>query len=432
MARTMTTDSGDSDWGERAHRLFPAGSNGEYDLPADLVRVFKRGEGCRVWDTDDREYIDYTMAWGSALVGHSHPHLVEVIGSQLSRGINFAAMSAPLVELAERIADISPGLERVRFVSTGTEATMTCLRIARGATGRSKVLKFEGAFHGSHVEGVANFFWSKAGGLPQAETTGTGGASAVDDLLVSPYNDLAAATRLIEEHREDLAAVIIDPVQRTVLADRDFMTGLREVTSRNDVLLVFDEVVSGFRLALGGACEYYGVTPDLVAYGKAMGGGMPIAALGGRTDVMDEVREDRHTTDRYVWAASTTGGGPVTSAAAHAVLDIMHEPDFYPHLYAMGQRFRSGIADCFESLGVTAQVYGEGPLANFQFVDQPVTDMQSEARADTGKRRAVDLELVRRGIFINPMLTKIYLSRAHDEAAVDSYIDALAQALQAV
>lgn len=428
MEATKNNHTG-SAWAERAHRLFPAGSNGEYDLPADLVCVFKRGKGCRVWDSEDREYYDYTMAWGSALVGHAHPHVVEAITRQARDGINFAAMSTTLVELAERLAAISPGLERMRFVSTGTEATMTCIRIARGVTGRSKILKFEGAFHGSHVEGVANFFWAKAGGLPAAESTGTGGASAVSDLLISPYNNLRAAEQLIEENAADLAAVIIDPVQRSVLAKHEFLTGLRRATARHGVLLIFDEVVSGFRLSLGGACEYYGVTPDLLAYGKALGGGFPIAVLGGRADVMDEVREDRHDTARYVWAASTTGGGPVTTAAAHAVLDILGEPDTFEHLFHMGAQLRAGIAATFAKRGVVAQVYGEGPLAQFQLTDVPVVDMQSEATCDSQCRRAIDLELVRRGIFINPMLTKIYVSLAHDKPAIDTYLHALDAAI---
>ncbi len=417
-------------WAERAQRLFPAGSNGEYDLPEDLVRVFKRGEGCRIWDSDDREYFDYTMAWGSALVGHAHPQVVEAVARQAANGINFAAMSTPLVELAERLADISPGLQRVRFVSTGTEATMTCIRIARGATGRSKIMKFEGAFHGSHVEGVANFFWSREGALPAAEATGTGGASAVSDLLISPYNDLPSAQSLIEQHAADLAAVIIDPVQRSVLAQPEFLAGLRQVTQKHGVLLIFDEVVSGFRLAFGGACEYYAVVPDLIAYGKAIGGGFPIAALGGRTEVMDEVREDRHTTDQYVWAASTTGGGPVTSSAALAVLDVLSAPQAYEHMFAMGERLRNGICAIFAKRGIAAQVYGQGPLAQFQLTDIPVVDMRSEASGDPQGRRAIDLELVRRGIFINPMLTKIYVSLAHDELAVDTYLQALNEALE--
>ena len=418
-----------SDWAERAKRLFPAGSNGEYDLPNDLVRVFKNGQGCRIWDSEGREYFDYAMAWGSALIGHGHPQVVEAVARQAALGINFAAMSTPLVELAERLAEISPCLERMRFVSTGTEATMTCIRIARGATGKSKILKFEGAFHGSHVEGVANFFWSRKGGLPAAEATGTGGASAVMDLLVSPYNDLGAAEQLIADNADDLAAVIIDPVQRSVLATQEFMTGLRQITERHGVLLIFDEVVSGFRLDLGGACAYYGVTPDLLAYGKALGGGFPIAALGGRADVMDEVREDRHETDRYVWAASTTGGGPVTSAAAHAVLDVLGAPGAYEHLFAMGARLRDGIAATFAKRGIAAQVYGQGPLAQFQLTDIAVVDMQSETTGDRKRRREIDLELVRLGIFINPMLTKIYVSLAHDAAAVDAYLEALDAAI---
>ncbi len=412
-------------WAERAHKHFPAGSNGEYDLPADLVRVFKRGNGSRVWDSEDRVYYDFTMAWGSALIGHAHPQVVEAISRQAQDGINFAAMSTNLVELAERLAEITPCLEKIRFVSTGTEATMTCIRIARGVTRKSKLLKFEGAFHGSHVEGVANFFWNNANTLPAAQMTGTGGASAVGDLLICPYNNLEAAVQLIAEHASDLAAVIIDPVQRSILANREFMQGLREATAKYGVLLIFDEVVSGFRLGLGGAVEYYGVSPDLLAYGKAIGGGMPIAALGGRTDLMDEVREDRHHTDRYVWAASTTGGGPVTTAAAHAVIDILSTPGAYEHMYKMGALLRDGIAKTFSKRGITAQVYGEGPLAQFQLTDAPVVDMETEATSNYQLRREIDLELVKQDIFINPMLTKIYVSLAHDETAVQAYVDAL-------
>ncbi len=255
--------------------------------------------------------------------------------------------------------------------------------------------------------------------------TGTGGASAVGDLLVSPYNNLEAAQNLIAEHASDLAAVIIDPVQRSILADRTFMQGLRDATTKHGVLLIFDEVVSGFRLALGGAVEYYGVSPDLLAYGKTIGGGNPIAALGGRTDLMDEVREDRHHTNKYVWAASTTGGGPVTTAAAHAVIDILCAPGAYEHMYKMGALLREGITKTFSKHGIAVQVYGQGPLAQFQIADIPIVDMETEATSNYHLRREIDLEMVRQGIFINPMLTKIYVSLAHDETAVQAYVDAL-------
>jgi glutamate-1-semialdehyde 2,1-aminomutase len=419
-------------WADRANRLFPQGSNGEYDFPEGLAPVFERAVGSHVWDADGKEYVDYSMAWGSALVGHAAPRLVEAVTRQLPLGINVAALSTPLVELAERLNELQPWLEKVRFVATGTEATMTALRIARGATGRAKILKFGGAFHGSYVEGVANFFWSDAARMPAAETTGTGGAHAVDDLLVTPYNDLPTAEALIRAQRDDLAGVIVDPVQRSIFAQPAFLQGLRRVTAECGVPLIFDEVVSGFRIALGGAAHYYGVEPDLVAYGKALGGGFSIAAVGGRADLMDEVREDRHHTSRYVWAASTTGGSPLASAAAHAVLDILETPGAYEHLFAMGQRLRDGIAAAFVGTGLPLQVYGDGPLAQYRITDHPVTDKESEARADNDLRRRLDLALLRRGLFINPMLTKIYVSLAHEPADIDRYTAALAEEVRAL
>ncbi len=419
-------------WVERTQKLFPQGSNGEYDLPDELVRVFVKGKGPHVWDVDNRRYVDYTMAWGSALVGHAHPAVVEAVARQAANGINFAAISSPLVELAERLAGLSPALERVRFVATGTEATMTCIRIARGSTGKRKILKFEGAFHGSHVEGVANFFWANAADKFATEGTGTGGASAVSDLIVAEYNDLAGAERLIAEHADDLAAVIIDPVQRSIFAQPEFIKGLRAATSKHGIILIFDEVVSGFRIALGGASEYFGVVPDLIAYGKALGGGMPIAALGGRADIMDIVREDLHHTEKYVWAASTTGGSPVTAAAANAVLDVLSAPGAYERLFEAGAQLRTGIAKAFTNAGIVVQVYGDGPLAQYQLTSTPVSSMATEATADRKTRRALDLEMVRQGIFINPMLTKIYVSLGHDRQAIDDYLSALQIAIRKV
>ncbi|MFM7537270.1 MAG: aspartate aminotransferase family protein [Acidimicrobiales bacterium] len=417
-------------WAARAAARFPQGSNGEYDFPDDLVPVFDEAVGCRLLDGDGREYVDYTMAWGSALVGHAHPHVVDAIARQARRGINVAAMSTRLVELAERVVAVHPWLERLRVVATGSEATLTALRIARGATGRSTVLKFEGAFHGSHVEGVANFFWSDPATLPAAEPTGTGGTpAAVGDLLVAPYNDLATAERLIAERAGELAAVIIDPVQRAILADPAFVRGLRAVTARCGVPLVFDEVVSGFRIALGGAVEHYGVVPDLVAFGKALGGGAPVAVVGGGADLMDEVREDRHHTDRYVWAASTTGGSPLTCAAALAVLDVLETPGTYDRLRAVGDRLRAGIAEVIGRHGLPVQTYGHGPLVQYRITRTPVRDVAGERTADPALRRALDLAMVRRGVFLNPMLTKIYVSLAHDDAALERYLVALDDAL---
>lgn len=427
----MTPDEARDPWSVRAHQHFPQGSNGEYDFPGGWSPVFERGQGAALWDVDGREWVDYTMAWGSALIGHAHPHLVEAISRSAANGVNFAAMSEGLVTLAERLAGpgIAPWMQRVRFVTSGSEATSTAIRIARGATGRRKIVKFEGAFHGSHVEGVANFIWGNRASYPHAESTGTGGAAAVDDILVCPYNDSVAAAALIDMYADELAAVIIDPVQRSILAEQQFVDSLRAHTSRHGVPLIFDEVVSGFRLGLGGAAAHFSVVPDLVAYGKALGGGFPIAAVGGRSDLMDEVREDRHTTDRYVWAASTTGGSPVGAAAAHAVLDILGAPDVYASLYASGDRLRAGIAAAAMSAGYPVVTYGIGPLVQFRLSATPVRDLITEAIADAGFRRRLDLAMVERGIFINPMLTKIYVSLAHGDEQIDRYLDAMETAI---
>ena len=425
---TVTRDA----WSDRAHARFPQGSNGEYDFPGGWSPVFVRGTGAELWDTTGRRFVDYTMAWGSALVGHAHPVLVDAIGRAAAQGVNFAAMSDGLVRLAERLTSsaIAPWLERVRFVTSGSEATSTAIRIARGATGRRKVLKFEGAFHGSHVEGVANFIWGNRARFPHAEPTGTGGASAVDDILVCPYNDFETFLALIDEHGAAMAAVVLDPVQRSILAEPAFVQAIRSATARHGVPLILDEVVSGFRLGLGGAAAHYSVVPDLVAYGKALGGGFPIAMVGGRAGLMDEVREERHTTDRYVWAASTTGGSPVGAAAAHAVLDVLGETGAYDRLYASGARLRSGIERVVTSHGLPVVTYGRGPLVQYRLSATPVRDLATEALADAGQRRRLDLAMVERGIFINPMLTKIYVSLAHGDAEIDEYLDALDAALE--
>ena len=426
----MPTTPRDS-WSDRAHQRFPQGSNGEYDFPGGWSPVFVRGAGAELWDTTGRRWVDYTMAWGSALVGHAHPVLVEAIARAASSGVNFAAMSEGLLLLAERLAApaIAPWLERVRFVTSGSEATSTAIRIARGATGRRAVLKFEGAFHGSHVEGVANFIWGNRARYPRAEPTGTGGASAVDDILVCPYNDTEAFVSLIDTHAATMAAVVLDPVQRAILADVPFVQTVRATTARHHVPLILDEVVSGFRLGLGGAAAHYGVVPDLVAYGKALGGGFPIAAVGGRAELMDEVREERHATDHYVWAASTTGGSPVGAAAALAVLDILSEPGAYDRMYAAGARLRSGIERVVTRHGLPVVTYGCGPLVQYRVSTTPVRDLATEALADARQRRRLDLAMVERGVFINPMLTKIYVSLAHDAALIDEYLGALDAAL---
>ncbi len=416
---------------ERALAPFPAGSNGEYGIPPELVPVIERGQGCRVWDTDGREFLDMTMAWGAALVGHAHPKIVEAATRQAALGANFAAVNRRSVELAERIAALSPCAERIRFVASGTEATMLCLRVAQAATGKPKVLKFEGAYHGQHPVGITSMLNGRPAALPQSDPSGAGASWVARDVLVAPYNDLDTTSRILRDHAHELAAVIVEPLHRCLTPAPGFLQGLRDLTRSLGIVLVFDEVVTGFRLALGGAQEYYGVSPDLVAYGKGLGGGFPLGAYAGRADLMEVVNEHRLPGPNYAWSASTTGGNPVSCAAALATLDLLSEPGLYPRLHAAGRRLRQRIGEALEQTGEVAQVLGDGPLAQAAFSARPVTDQTSWLASDRARGRALMYGLLRGGVFLNPMGTKLYLSLAHDDAVIDEFAGRFAEALTA-
>jgi glutamate-1-semialdehyde 2,1-aminomutase len=416
---------------ERALALFPAGSNGEYGIPAELVPVIDRGEGWRVWDTEGREFLDMTMAWGSALVGHAHPKVLEAATRQAAFGANFAAVNRRAVELAERIAAISPCVERIRFVVSGTEATMLCLRVAQAATGKPKVLKFEGAYHGQHPVGIASMINGRPSALPASDPSGAGASWVERDVLVAPYNDLETTQRILSEHAQELSAVIVEPLHRCIAPKPGFLEGLREVTKRLGIVLVFDEVVTGFRLALGGAQEFYGVSPDLVAYGKALGGGFPLGAYGGRADLMEVVSEHRLPGPRYAWSASTAGGNPVSCAAALATLDVLSEPGTHARLHVAGKLLRHRLGEVLAAAGEAGQVLGDGPLAQVAFSPQPVTDQRSWLASDRARGRVVMLELLRRGVFLNPMGTKLYLSLAHSESVIEDFVNRFSAVLEA-
>ena len=416
-------------WRERALASFPAGSNGEYGIPADLVPVIERGRGCRVWDTDGVERLDYTMAWGSALAGHAHPKLVEAASTAMRDGVNFAAVNRRSVELAERIRAASPCAERIRFVASGTEATMLCLRVAHAATGRRKVLRFEGAYHGQHPVGIAGMIHGRPTELPACDPTGAGAPWVEQDVLVAPYNDLAATTKILAEHGDQVAAVIVEPLHRCIAPAPGFLAGLREATRSRGIVLVFDEVVTGFRLAFGGAQEYFGVQPDLVAYGKGLGGGFPIGAYAGRAEVMEAVSEHRLPRPDYAWSASTTGGNPVSCAAALAMLDLLSESGTYERLHGLGRRFRTLLAGAVASRGVAGQVLGDGPLGQVAFSAVPVVDQRTWLASDRARGRRQMLALLRRRVFLNPMGTKLYLSLAHTESELEEFAGRFAEAL---
>ncbi len=409
---------------ERSLKVFPAGSPGEYNLPPDLVTVLVKGEGIRVWDAAGREFSEFTMGWGSVLLGHAHPAVVEAVRRRAGLGSNFAYVTEPALELAEELVRAVACAERVRFCASGTEATSYAVRLARAYTGRSKVLKFEGAYHGGNDIGTVSLFPSRLLAFPMGEPTSAGlTPGTVADILVAPYNDLRTTGRILEKHRHELAAVILEPLHRCTPPRPGFLQGLRELTAAMGVLLIFDETVTGFRLAYGGAQEYYGVRPDLAALGKALGGGYPLGAVVGRADVLDLVREDRLGEERYVWFATSLGGNPVSATAALAPLVELRRPGTYGKLFALGETLRAGLRAVLQDEGIPAHVQGDGPLGAVIFTDREVVDYRTAFRADRKRARAFMLGLFRRGIFLNPMSTKLYLSLAHTEADIAQFLE---------
>jgi len=297
-----------------------------------------------------------TMAWGAALVGHAHPKVLEAATRQAAFGANFAAVNPRAVELAERIAAISPCVERIRFVASGTEATLLCLRVAHAATGRAKVLKFEGAYHGQHPVGVASMLNGRPSALPASDPSGAGAAWVERDVLVAPYNDLDATQRILGAHAPELSAVIVEPLHRCIAPRPGFLEGLRALTKRLGVVLVFDEVVTGFRLALGGAQQFYGVSPDLVAYGKALGGGvLPIAACIARADL--DVAGD------YAFGHYTHEKNPVSAAAALATLQVIEREGLVENARDTGAYLLTCLRETFSDHPFVGDLRGIGMLA---------------------------------------------------------------------
>ncbi len=405
---------------KRSLAVFPAGSNGEFNLPEEMAIVVARGAGCELWDTDGRRFLDFSMGWGSVLVGHAHPEIVAAVTRRAPLGSNFAYVNEESLPLAEEIVRASPACEMVRFCASGTEATMYCQRLARAFTRRPKILKFEGAYHGANELGVTSLFPTAPADYPRPDPTSAGIAPLVaDSVLVAPFNDVARTRQIAEAHRRDLAAIVVEPFHRCISPLAGFLQGLRDITREHGAVLIFDEVVTGFRFAYGGAQEYYGVVPDLVAYGKALGGGYPIGAFGGPCEIMELVREDRLGQEGYVWVASTLGGNPISSAAARAALGVLSRDGVYARLHALGRYLRAALSRVLLDRAVEGQVIGDGPLAQIVLATEPIVDYRGAQRGDKARGRAIMLALFKRGVFLNPMGTKLYLSLAHDEQACD-------------
>lgn len=401
----------------RASLYMPGAALGVFTLPEGAEVVIARGLGSKVFDVEGREYIDYVLGSGPMILGHAHPSVVAAVHEQASRGFSFYALNEPAIRLAEKLVKACPCGEAVKFAGSGSEATYFALRLARAATGRDKVVVFEGAYHGHHDYSILD----ASAGIPEAVRR---------SVLVAPFNDLGGVTSLIEQNANGIAAVIVEPLQRVISPAPGFLEGLRAVTKRYGIVLVFDEVVTGFRLAYGGAQEFYGVTADLVCYGKIIGGGLPLAAVCGRRALVDLANPRRQGTKEYAWLSGTYNGNPMAAAAGLAVLSELEKPGTYNRLHAAGEKIRAGLRHVFQRQGVPAEVLGAGPVANVYATREPITDHRSLQRADTGLTHRLWAELIRRRVMTN-LPAKLYLSLAHTDEDIDRTLAAFADCIRA-
>jgi len=387
-----------------ARANLPGGVLGGNALASGTGFVFSHGKGGRFWDTSGNNYIDYVLGSGTLMLGHAHPAIAAAIAEQATRGTHFFAyLNAPAVHLAERMIPYIPCAGRMRFTISGSESTLHAMRLARAFTGKTKILKFEGAYHGAHDYAQVSTSPKQLANFPQPVPDTNGIPEVVRDLtLVAPYNDLDTLRALVEAHRDELAAVIIEPIQRIIHPLPGFLEGVREITAANGVLMIMDEVVTGFRYGLKGAQGYFGVTPDLATYGKVIGSGLPVGAVAGRADIMDQADPGKKGQADYVYQNGTLQGHPLGAAAGHAMLNTVEQPGFYEHLFATADRLRDGLRTIFNRHGMGITVFGEGPMWHMLFTDRVPRNFRDITKSDTKRLAAFDAELLRQGLFVLP------------------------------
>ena len=409
----------------KAAQYLPGSSTGNTSYPDELKFLVREGKGGRVWDVSGNEYIDWLMGSGPMILGHAHPAVTEAVLAAVGRGSTFFTTNEQAVLLAEELVRAVPCAEQVRFTTSGTDACFQAMRVARAFTGKEKILKFEGGFHGTSDYAMMSVFGSAANEFPKAEANSGGIPRALNDLmLISQFNDLETTAAIIDAHKDEIAAVIVEPMQRSLAPVPGFLAGLRKLTADANLLLIFDEVVTGFRLAYGGAQEYYGVTPDLCSVGKIMGGGYPLAATMGRADVMSVYDRAAVSSDDYVDQIGTLNGNPIACAAGLATLSELRKDGVYDRLHAVGGRLRQALAQACEDQGLPVQSVGEDAVFDIYFSDHPIQNYRDGLTTDAATLGKLNAGLLERRI-IKSWPQKFYTSIVHTDDDVDETIAAI-------
>lgn len=397
------------------------------------VRAFKphpffveRASGSHIYDVDGRDYVDYCLAYGPLVLGHSHPEIVEAVKKQLELGSAYGVPSEKEIELARDVVKRVPCADMVRFVNSGTEATMSAIRLARAATGKKKIIKFEGSYHGAH-DYVLVKSGSGAMGLP--DSPGVPEDTTKNTILI-PFNDPDALEDLIKKQKDQIAAVIVEPVMGNIGCippKEGYLKFLREITGNNDIILIFDEVITGFRLSKGGAQEYFGVTPDLATFGKILGGGFPMGALAGKREYMDMIAPSGN-----VYQAGTFNGNPISITAGLATLNLLDE-NFYSQLNKKGQFLRDGTRNILEEQGLNYKVAGLTSMFQMYFTDKDVWDYKDAKTADTQKFDGYFHKLLEEGIFIPPSQFECcFISLKHTDEELEFTLEVMEDTLKSV
>jgi glutamate-1-semialdehyde 2,1-aminomutase len=424
--RSLSESTVENDLKTTARRVMPAGGLG--NVASQIV--IREGREGRVWDESGREYVDFLLGSGPMLVGHSHPSVTAAVQAQVVQGTTFFVNNRQAIQLAATIVDAIECAEQVRFVSSGTEADMYAMRLARAFRGRERILKFEGGYHGMSDHALMSLAPKELADFPEAVPDSAGIPSRVrDEVLVAPFNDLAAVEALIEEYDDELAAVIVEPLQRLIPPLPGFLEGLRRLTKQYGIVLIFDEVVTGFRFAYGGAQAYYGVTPDICTLGKVVGGGFPLAAVAGRADIMSHFDSSIVGTDKFLVQIGTLSGNPVAAAAGNATLELLHTPGAYEKIFATGRELMNALSALLLQYRVPAQVIGEPPMFDVVFSKEPIIDYRGVLAGNADMARRFNAKLLERGILKGD--SKYYVSLAHSEDdvryTIAAWTDALAE-----
>ena len=410
---------------KRASQVMPASGFGNFD-PSIIIR---EGKGSRVWDEDGNEFIDYLTGSGPMILGHGHPEVLDAVSEQMAKGMTFFAHNARGIELAEEICRALPCAEQVRYTCTGSEADMYAMRLARAYTQRDTILKFEGGYHGMSAEAQMSLAPERQVNFPVAIADSAGIPESVrNDMLVAPYNDIDFAHSIMEEMSGKIAAVIVEPFQRVIPPEPGFLKALREACDEHGSVLIFDEVVTGFRFSYGGAQSVYGVTPDVCTLGKIIGGGFPLAAIAGKTELMAHFDKEKVGSERFLMQLGTLSGNPLAAVAGLKTLEILRRPGQYEKLYETGKTLMKGIDECLRSTEHAAQVIGHPTLFDVVFREEAVRNYRDVRSGDRDKAARFNATLQANGILKVP--GKFYISLALTDTDIEQTLAAVQLAAQ--